>query len=503
MKKYTILLLCMVMAFSSCDDFLTITPETQLSLVTFFKTETDFVQAVNGAYAPLRGYYSNQAWLLGELHSDNTYYMRNVLFGAVENQEDLADFSVPESNGTTPNAHVLNAWRALYLIIARTNQVLSSIDAVEFNAASKNNIKGQALFLRSFAYFELVRYFGKVPLHLTPVAGREGAALPLAEESVVFAKIVQDLTEAVSLLPQKAQQLPGRVTQGSARTLLADVFIYLKRWSDAELILAPVISSGQYSLMASYAMAFSGNISNKNNAESVFEVQYIEGADGLQGTFLYQFLPRPMTIGEVRLLMGTINPQPIDGQGNNIPTPDIIAAYEAGDLRKEASITQIAVSGRPGSVKLTPYIKKFLSTHAQHNNHGVNWPVYRYSEVLLLMAEALNEQGKSGEATGLLNQVRSRAGLASSSAAGQALMREAIFKERRVELAFENKRWFDIMRTGRIQEIIVPYGRRIVANPLAYYYPPIPGAVPRNNVFTNLSKFYPYPAAESDLSPFF
>jgi len=119
------------------------------------------------------------------------------------------------------------------------------------------------------------------------------------------------------------------------------------------------------------------------------------------------------------------------------------------------------------------------------------------------MAEALNEQGKSGEAASLINQVRSRAGLGSSNASGQSPMREAIFKERRVELAFENKRWFDIMRTGRIQEIIVPYGQRIVANPLAYYFPPIPGAIPRSNVFTNLDKFYAYPAAESDLSPFF
>jgi hypothetical protein len=93
--------------------------------------------------------------------------------------------------------------------------------------------------------------------------------------------------------------------------------------------------------------------------------------------------------------------------------------------------------------------------------------------------------------------------LAASTAAGQAQVREAIFRERRVELAFENKRWFDIMRTDRIQEIIVPYGQRIVANPLDYYFPPIPGAVPRNNVFTNLNKFYPYPAAESEISPFF
>lgn len=429
--------------------------------------------------------------------------MRNVLFGAVENSENLADFSVPVSNGTTPNANVLNAWRQLYLIIARTNQVLGTIDAVEFNEASKSNIKGQALFLRSFAYFHLVRYFGKVPLHVTPVPGREGAALPLSEEPAVFDQIIQDLTEAVPLLPQKAQQLPGRVTQGAARTLLADAFIYLKRWPEAEQILGPVISSGEYSLMPSYNMAFSKNSSNKNNAESVFEVQYREGPEGLQGSFLYQQLPYPLTVNEVRSLFGTTNPQPLDGQGNNIPTPDIIAAYEDGDLREDASIAYIEVSGRPGPNKLTPIIRKFQDAHAQHNNHGINWPVYRYSEVLLLMAEALNEQGKSGEAASLINQVRSRAGLGSSNASGQSPMREAIFKERRVELAFENKRWFDIMRTGRIQEIIVPYGQRIVANPLAYYFPPIPGAIPRSNVFTNLDKFYAYPAAESDLSPFF
>lgn len=503
MKKYSIVLLVLLMTFTSCDDFLTIVPETQLSSATFFKTENDFVQAVNGAYAPLRAYYNGPAWLLGELHSDNTFYMRNVLFGAVENAENLADFSVPVSNGTTPNSNVLGAWRGLYLIIARANQVLAPIDAVNFNQDSKNNVKGQALFLRAFAYFHLVRYFGKVPLHLTPVPGREGAALPLSEEAAVFDQIIKDLTDAIPLLPQKSAQLPGRVTQGAARTLLGDVFIYRKRWADAEQVLAPVVSSGQYSLMSSYTMAFPKNTTNKNNAESVFEIQFREGPDGLQGNFLYQHLPYPLTVAEVRSLFNTSNPQPLDGQGNNIPTPDIIAAYEPGDLRKDASIMFITVSGRPGPNKTTPIIKKFQDNHAQHNNHGVNWPVYRYAEVLLLLAEAQNEQGKTGEALGLLNQVRSRAGLAASTAAGQIQVREAIFKERRVELAFENKRWFDIIRTDRIQEIIVPYGQRIVANPLDYYFPPIPGAVPRNNVFTNLDKFYPYPAAESDLSPFF
>ena len=503
MKKYSIILLVLLMSFTSCDDFLTVVPETQLSSVTYFKTENDFIQAVNGAYAPLRAYYNGPAWTLGELHSDNTFYMRNVLFGAVENTENLADFSVPISNGTTPNSNVLAAWRGLYLVISRANQVLAPIDAVEFNQDSKNNVKGQALFLRAFSYFHLARYFGKLPLHLAPIPGREGSSLPLSEEAAVFDQIIKDLIAAIPLLPQKSTQLAGRVTQGAARTLLADVYIYRKKWSDAEQVLAPVISSGQYSLMPSYTMAFSKNSTNKNNAESVFEVQFREGPDGLQGTFLYQHLPYPLSVAEVRTLFNTSNPQPLDGQGNNIPTPDIIAAYETGDTRKDASIMTITVSGRPGNNKITPIIKKFQDTHAQHQNHGVNWPVYRYAEVLLLAAEALNEQGKSGDAVGLLNQVRTRAGLAATTAAGQAQVREAIFKERRVELAFENKRWFDIIRTDRIQEIILPYGKRIVANPLEYYFPPIPGAIPRNNVFTNLNKFFPYPAAESEISPYF
>ncbi|WP_111672579.1 RagB/SusD family nutrient uptake outer membrane protein [Algoriphagus litoralis] len=503
MKKYIIGLLSASLFLTSCEDFLTVVPETQLSSATFFKNQNDFEQAVNAAYAPLRTITNDRSWLLSEMHSDNTYYARNVLFGAVDNQEDLADFSVPESNGTTANVHVLNQWRQDYLIIARTNQILALIDDVDFDATVKGNLKGQALFLRAYAYFELARYFGSVPLHLKPVAVRAEAALELSPEAEVYAQIESDLVAAIPLLLDKATQQPGRVTSGAARTLLANVYINQKKWSEAEQVLAPIISGGQYMLMPSYDMAFSENVANKNNAESVFEVQFIEGAAGLQGNFMYQFMPRPISAAELQPIMGTSNPQPIDGEGNNIPTPDIIEAYEEGDLREDVSIGYVFLSGAFQDPKTLPYIKKFESPHSQHNNHGMNFPIYRYAEVLLFMAEVLNEQGKTAEAIPLLNQVRSRAGLAATTASGQADVREAIFKERRVELAFENKRWFDIQRTDRIQEIIVPFGQRVVANPRAYYYPPIAGAVPRNNVFTNLNKFYAYPAAESDLSPYF
>ena len=502
MKKYILAILVTAFALTGCEDFLTVVPETQLSSATFFKNQTDFEQAVNAAYVPLRTIINDRSWLLSEMHSDNTYYARNVLFGATDNQEDLADFSVPESNGTTANTHVLNQWRQDYLIIARTNQILALIDDVNFDAAAKANVKGQALFLRAYAYFELARYFGSVPLHLTPVAVRAEAALPLATEVEVYNQIIADLQAAVPLLPNKSKQAPGRVTEGAARTLLANVYINQKKWAEAEQILTPVLTQG-YGLMTNYEMAFPGNTANKNNMESVFEVQFLEGAAGLNGNFIYQFMPRPISASELTPIMGTSNAQNIDGEGNNIPTPDIIAAYEAGDLRKDASIGNVFLAGSFRADKNYPYIKKHAKQHSQHNNTGTNWVVYRYAEVLLFMAEVLNEQGKTGEAIGYLNQIRQRAGLENTTAAGQVAVREAIFKERRVELAFENKRWFDITRTDRIQEIIVPYGQRVIANPLDYYYPPIAGAVPRSNAFTNIKKFYAYPAAESDLSPNF
>lgn len=503
MKKHIITILTAGILLTGCEEFLTVVPETQLSSATFFKTENDFQQAVNAAYVPLRTITNDRSWLLGEMHSDNTYYARNVLFGATEQQEDLADFADPVSNGISSNTHVLNQYRQDYVIIARANQILDLIDGVEMPQASKDNLKGQALFLRAYAYFELVRYFGSVPLHLIPVPNREESALPLSLEPEIYAQIVLDAQAAIPLLLPKSTQQPGRATSGAARMLLSNVYIVQKEWAKAEILLKEIVNSNEYSLISDYSNVFSENVANKNNAESVFEVQYLEGSAGLNGSFIYNFMPRPITPDELKTITGTTNAQPLNGEGNNIPTPDIIAAFEAGDERKDVSIGEILLSGGFTETKIYPYIKKFAKTHSLHGNHGTNWPIYRYAEVLLFLAETLNEQGKSGEAIPFLNQVRNRAGLANTTAAGQPDLREAIFKERRVELAFENKRWFDITRTDRIQEIIVPYGQRIIANPLDYYYPPIAGAIPRSNAFTNLSKYYGLPAAESDLSPYF
>src|SRR5690606_30979634 len=256
------------------------------------------------------------------------------------------------------------------------------------------------------------------------------------------------------------------------------------------------------SLMQDYEDAFTETSSNKNNIESIFEVQYMEGSAGVNGNYFYQFVPTPILAAELAPLTGTSNPQGLSGENNNIPTPDIIAAYEAGDKRKEASIGYVTLSQslRTNS-KEYPYVKKYAKKHSLHGNTGQNWPVYRYAETLLFLAEALNENGQSAAALPYLNQVRSRAGLAAVSTTAQTELREIIFKERRVELAFENKRWFDIVRTDRIQEIIVPHGEKIKANPLDYYFPD--GAVPPNNAFTVLDPYYGLPADESALTPHF
>ncbi|GAA4406632.1 RagB/SusD family nutrient uptake outer membrane protein [Nibrella viscosa] len=503
MKKKILLASLIGLSVTSCnnDKFLTVVPQTALSSATFFTKEADFQQAVNAIYVPLRPMYNEAAWALEEMHSDNTYYARNVLFGAVDNTQNIADFAILNAGGLTANTIVLNMYRLNYQIIARANQVLSVIDKVEFPAASKNNLKGQAHFLRGFAYFKLAQLFGKAPLHLAPVADREGAAKPLAQTAELQGQVEKDIQEAIKLLPLKKDQEAGRATSGAARMLLANLYMVQKKWGQAETLLREIVTSGEYSLMADYNDAFSTTTGNKNNRESVFEVQYIEGAAGLNGNQIYRFIPTPITADELRPITGTSNAQAISGENNNVPTPDIIAAYEPGDKRKDISIGSVTLSQSLRANKTYPYIKKYARTHAQHNNTGQNWPVYRYAEVLLFLAEALNEQGKTGEAAPFLNQVRTRAGLGATTAASQADMREAIFKERRVELAFENKRWYDLVRTGRVNEIIAAHGARIKANPQNYYFPS--GAVPPPNAFTNLEIYYPLPAVEAALTPHF
>lgn len=484
------LLLLVGLLLSSCgEDFLEIESETALTVNTFYQTEADFQQAVNGAYAPLRNLYDgdNGAWVMGEMHSDNTHYILNPNFRAVIDQENIADFIFEPASAIATLKYTTN-----YSIIARTNQIISLIDDADFDRESRDGIKGQALFLRALAYFDLVQYFGEVPLHLEPATTREETSLPLSEVSVIYDQIIADASTAADLLPPKSQQEPGRATSGAAQTLLGNVYMVLQDWPAAETALQAVVSSNEYDLLDEYADVFDPN--NKNHLESVFEVQYLEGTEGFASNFVYSFIPMPATAAEVASITGTPDAQALTTEGFNIPTPDLIAAYEPGDVRKDVSIAELTIE-----TGTYPYVNKYMHPHAQHNITGENWPVYRYAEVLLLLAEALNEQGKPAD--GPLNEVRRRAGLEPTTASGQAELREAILAERRVELAFENKRWLDLVRTGNAQSVMSAFGERVKANPQDYYYPA--GLAPAPAAFSQIDLTFPLPASEALLSEFF
>jgi len=490
MNKNIFLVILLLTSLGACKKgFLETPSKTSLSTAIFFKTESDFQQAINGAYAPLRGLYGGQngAWAMAEQRSDNTTYKYNPNDRGSNQSEYIKDFTDDANNPVSANKYFTD-----YSIIARVNQVLEPIDGIDFNAASKNNIKGQAYFLRAFAYFDLVQYFGKVPLHLKPAKTLDETSLPLSSVENVYAQIIADAKQAATLLPNKATQEAGRATSGAAKTLLGNVYMVLKRWAEAETILKEVTG---YNLVSDYSEVF--NPATKNNIESVFEIQYKEGNEGLSSNFFYTFLIQPISAEEIKAVTG-IAEVPRTIQGFNLPTPDIIAAYEANDKRKDASIGYLTAGG-----VTYPYIKKYSHPHAVTNNTNDNWPVYRYAEVLLFLAEAVNEQNRPGEALTYLNMVRAnpRTGLTASTASGQTAVRDAILNERRVELAFENKRWPDLVRTGKADEVMKAFGTRFKANPLNYYFPA--GITPSPSSYTNIRILFPIPASEVALNPYF
>lgn len=483
-KLYIAILSLSVLAGCN-DDFLDIPSGTALSTTIYFKTQSDFEQGINGAYAPLRNMHNNThgAWVMGELRSDNTTYKYNPNDRGTISPEFINDFLEDASNGVIQHKYVTN-----YNIISRVNHLLEPIDDVDFDVNVKNNIKGQAFFLRALAYLDLVQYFGNVPLHLKPVKTLEETSLPLFSPEAVYEQIIEDARQAASLLPDKATQEPGRATSGAAKMLLGNVYILQKKWAEAESILKEITG---YDLLPDYADVF--DPAGKNHVESVFEVQYKEGNEGFASNFFYIFLVQPITAEEASAVTG-ITEIARTVEGYNIPTPDIIAAYEAGDVRKDASVGTLTAHGNS-----YPYIKKYSHAHALTGNTNDNWPIYRYSEVLLFIAEALNEQNKGSEALTYLNRVRNRAGLGNSEASGQEAIREAISRERRVELAFENKRWPDLVRSGKADEVMKAYGVRVKANPQAYYFPE--GIPVSPAAFTNIRTFFPIPASETALRP--
>ena len=257
-----------------------------------------------------------------------------------------------------------------------------------------------------------------------------------------------------------------------------------------------------YQLLPDYASVFA--LGNKNSRESIFEIQYQQGNQGQNSDFVYPFLP---LASDVKILTG-IASQNRQGGGFNTPTFEMIGTYETGDKRLEASIAVAEGTGVigdmfiesvkspigykvPAGKRAYPFIKKYLHPHSLEQNTDDNFPIYRYSDALLSMAEALNEQNKSSEALTYLNPVRVRAGLAATTTVSQAALREVILHERRVEFAFENKRWLDLVRTGNAIEVMTKNGAYIRAFHAGAAY------IPSNSyVVTQQKLLFPIPNRE-------
>lgn len=490
MKRMILVGITVLFALTSCENFLNVNPETSVTPDNFFETQSDFQQALTGTYAPLQNIYNGNAWKIGEMHSDNTHFIYNVDNRGALTQENIATFLME-----TNNPYVENKYNNNYVIIARANELLAEIGDADFEKNVQDNIRGQALFLRSFAYFDLVKYFGGVPLHLTPSSTLEETSLPRSSEEEIYNQIISDLSDAVELLPANAAI--GRATTGAAYTLLGDVYMHLKRWADAEAVLKEV---SDYSLLPNYSDIFKPV--NEGNNEMIFEVEFMESeSQALYSTFPYDFVPfmndpSKLTLGPSRNSLAG---------GWNIPTPNLLEAYEdtVNDERYEASIGFYTGSSPITSLSYenTPYIKKYQHDHGVFGQTGQNWPVYRYAEVLLMLAESLNEQGKATEALTHLNKVRTRAGLEQVTTTDQGALRSIIHHERRIELAFENKRWPDLVRTGRAITVMNNFGTEVKTNPQDYYYPA--GNAPFESAFnvTEKNLLLPIPFREININP--
>ncbi len=453
----------------SCDSgFLDLTPDSEPNANDFYETEGQFEQALNGAYQPLRSLVGESGYLMGEMRSDNTHYDyyapdRGIHIIRRENIDDFLD----DSQNQWTNGYFNNS----YVGIARVNTILSRIENADFSQEAKDLIIGEAKFLRAYYYFNLVRYFGGVPLFLTEVLREEDAFLPRSSVEDVYRVIIDDANDAIAKLPTPAFPQNGKANKGSASTLLAEVYMTMQDFEAAEPLLRSVATMG-YALLPNYADVF--RTANKNSRESVFEIQFMMGDHGQQIMFIYWFVQKTTN---VELITG-VTSNTLNYGGWNVPTEDMLAAYEEGDTRKDASIgiAEGVVAGdgsfvieavessenytQPAGKVAKPFVKKYLNPHNRERNTDDNWPVYRYADVLLLLAECLNENGKSPEALEFINQVRQRAGslLPLVTETGQEALREIIARERRVELAFENHRWHDLVRTGSAIDVMTAHG---------------------------------------------
>ncbi|MCB0527617.1 MAG: RagB/SusD family nutrient uptake outer membrane protein [Lewinellaceae bacterium] len=468
--KAILTLLLAAGAISSCKkDFLDRKPLGELTYDTFFQTEDQAVQATNAVYNQFRSWECVALGYIGitDIISDDA-----DKGSTLNDQPLLAD--IDNFNFDAANTFFSQVWTGYYRAITRANLAIKRIpDVPDMDDNLRKRLVGECKFMRAYSYFLLVQWFGDIPVITEPLSADEyynRVRQPVAE---VYGQIERDLLDAIDALPKKSQYAAsdkGRITKGAAQGILAKLYMLKKQYGQASQLCLDVINSNEYSLLPKYADNFLPV--GENGAESMFEINAAALQPDAGGVIGPGATPYNMVQG--------VRGNPNLGWGFNRPSDNLVTSYENGDPRREATVIYVGeilpdgatqVQDNPDIVNERFNQKAWVPSHPglQDNGPG-NIRVLRYSDILLLAAEALNEDNKPGDALIYLNQVRKRARgtnnfiLPDITITDQAQLRERIYKERRSELAMEQHRWFDLLRWGRVADVMQAVGKNFVPN---------------------------------------
>jgi hypothetical protein len=465
MKKINIKILSILLltlGFSCSDDFVDVKSQAENS-EDYFNTEEDYQNALIGAYDLLQSSYINV--MLGEIASDNT------LAGGESATDVIGIQEVDDMTHTPVNAQLRDIWGWMFSGVNRANYILEFKDKTDFEG--KEEILAQARFLRAYYYFELVKWFGDVPLVVDQrILFGDQFNVDRTPKAQVYAQIEMDLMYAADNLPY-TQAETGRITKGAAQALLGKAYLYQNKFEEAATVLENLILNGPYDLVSDYDTMF--EMEGENNIESVFEVQYseLEGASfaclqcsegnvavGFSG--IRNYSATPGSEGDIFS----------SGFSFNVPVQELADAFEDGDLRKDVAVLDIdAWAAQTGITFGTgnehtgffnrKYIPRKRSDAAQGDRNLTNPNNYRsirFADVLLMAAEAFNRSAtpNDAKAQSYLNRVRQRAfgDMMHNITATGTTLTENIYQERRVELAGEGHRFFDLVRTGKAAQEI-------------------------------------------------
>lgn len=451
MKKIIALAAVLSMLTTSCTkDFIEILPVDTVTLDVLYQSDKDYQDAVVGIYSIYQNQYQNM-YYFGDIRGDDTWdELVKGTPGAVDN------FTLANDDGL-----LIGTWRNYYKAITRANTLLERIATADVAVVkNKDRHTAEAKFLRALAYFDMVRIFGDVPMVTKTLSIDESYKTPREKVDKIYDEIIiKDLLDAEAKLPLSyAGSEKGRATKGAARALLGKVYLTRKDFTKAEAKLQEVTTMG-YSLLANWADLWDYT-KNEHHSEYVFDIEYEQGLGGEGSVFTNRFTPKVTSMIAFYAITGSVDDQ-------NTPHQVLFDLFDAKDKRKDitASRGYTDATGKfipilISSNNMSAYTRKYITKVTTANDSPANWKVIRYADVLLMYAEALNENGKTSAALPFLNQIRTRAGVTPFTALSQAEMRDKIALERRMELAFEGHRWFDLVRTGQAFPVMQKYGMK-------------------------------------------